>query len=279
MQAEMRQEQNFSPLLKRKLYWGRKLRRSLTNPFPLAPWELLKKGKITETNHIEQRWGFCKFIGSIMRAKKAQLVDALDFLAIPHDQVETLILGAGTTEDLIRWIFEFEKEKIPLVVREFAEFACDNAKKLGISSLTVIEGEVVEEWGGDELHSKTLMTFASQFVMILKPRTMRRLMYLLGRSMRLSQGLGVLPELCLVHPLPEHNDQPVEWEGLTLVPSRFKSGSKRRHWGRDTTLYPIAELKAALEKGYGGEINIEIVATHMYYIQKYAFLSCTPKMI
>ncbi len=242
----------------------------------LAPVDLTEMGLVTGQNHREQTTSYGEFCSSTATTRLRELSAA----GKVSKGAEVEVCGAGTARDL-PWLKLVRELELFIRLREWSSVAVENfetsMKALGVGDggITITEGDIVEEWG--EPHENTLITFGSQFLMVLRPKKFREVTRLIGSTLRQSRKKGLESLAWFVHPLPGDNDKPVEWEGRMIVPSREPTEKiPYRTWGKDTTLYSEADLVAGIEKGFHGTIKCRSLGKGNHYHQKLDFLEFAP---
>ncbi len=230
----------------------KKLTQSEDNPFPLAPVEFRKpvvSYTLEDLVKIQDRYNRENESWGVDSDKYAMAeLDSLNKMVGQHVMCSSSfnVLGPGLVRD-IGWT-KYANEQYGMT-GHFYE-ACDAA--LGYCTAKLANMEVlnrnhvkqVEVKGFGEVNSSALFTFGSQFVQLLKPKVMRRVMTMLG------ENLNKYPSrLMLIHPFPEDN------QGV--------------RWG-DTRPYTADELRKPLEQGLGRRVAMHRRGEIRYWHHTYA---------
>lgn len=231
-------------------HWNRKLTPTLENPFPLAPKDLVRSGKVCQMTYELENERFSNFCSSIMEREILDLANQPTFKDMIPPRID--ILGGGIGRGL-EWILEAVTKGFYVKVYDISRVACENIEaKFSHYRLEVVQEEITTGWNNDEV----VVYFASQFVQVQKTLRMLRLMRHFGGLLNQS-FYGFRPRLYLVHPF-EKNNQDVLWG--------------------DTTPYSEEELLGALVGKKGKSLmKIELLGVHSYFHQKYSLLKIESK--
>jgi hypothetical protein len=258
----LRQEPNLSDiqLVRLEHHWDDKLSPGQKNPYPLAPKDLVKGGRITQENYQEQNKAFGDFSAQRMRTELGMLPQSSD----GGNRLRIEVLGAGLARDL-GWIPYAVELGFRVNIRDISNVATDYAiatfkQLIHERKIDVINGEVEEMFADDmRLTSDGLIAyFASQFFQVQPKRKMRTMLQRIGQVL----GANTQRRLFMIHPFDSDNNTATTWGSETFPAVE---------WG-DTRPYEGHELRRALQKQYSGIIDVETVATHHYFHQRYSFL-------
>lgn len=248
----------------------------------LAPADLTRMGLVNAENYGEEYQGFGMFCLFHLLCRLESLLEK----GVNLEGKFVVVCGAGTARDL-EWIRQALEMGLTVYIIDFSTVACDNAEYLvSILGLTrdqrrrvqIVHNEIEEELSNlpDEVRKNVILVFASQFFMVQKPKDMRSIGRKIGLLVKDSRSAAVESVVCIVHPEPEDNDRPVEWEGRFIIPSRGPTvRTPYRTWGKDTMLYPKEEIQACIESGYGNRLYCR-VHKRRYYHQMYSFIELSP---
>ena len=126
--------------------WNNKLTQSSTNPFPLAPSDLLALGLVTSTNYTEQNTllsnsRYILMLREIRRWIKGFKESNLEGLTF---EIHGTGLARGFT-----FIEELKRLKMEVVIRDVSSVACKNIRvflrSMGIKGCEVLRGDFLSK--------------------------------------------------------------------------------------------------------------------------------------
>lgn len=228
-----------------------------TNPYPLAPRDLRRMGKVTPESYKAQNAAFGEWCREIME-RELPLVAATFARVI---QPELRVIGVGLARDL-EWIPAWCKSGFYIAASDVSAVAGGCLDRL-IDKLSIVlqcrVGFSMEDINGewiDEDH--TAGYYACQLVQVLTAPQMSLLMQRIGQSLVRKPGRVFY----LVHPFEEDNTGPRDWDGV-----HFPNGVE---WGH-TTPYSMDTLLDALGD-VRDEVKVEVLGEHSHWHQRYKFV-------
>ncbi len=251
------------PALQKK--WDEKLTPVPSNPFPLAPRDLVRLGLVTLASYREQnavwRRSVCRIIRREARSVRTQALRPSDIIG---QNWEFWGWGLGREKSAAKAV---GKEYFSVVVRDNSKVACQNAVRYSDRNRldwNVIQEEVIRAWSSGAVDiMSALAIVGSSLAQICDEIIKARLMAILG-----SFALEPVPEnypqrrVYLVHPTKADNSAEVEWEGHKF---------SKPEWG-DTTPYDLPELLEPAQEGAGGKLSLEVLGRFWYFHQQYSIL-------
>lgn len=221
-------------------YWNFRLRQ----PFPLAPGDLIRSGKLTKKKYREENTRFGRFCDKTIEP---------ELLALPLGGIH--VLGAGIARDL-SWIKTAVKLKFWVEIFDFSDVAVENANywlehqshllRVG-SHVKVTQTEIMSGWESGKINQEGVVAmYASQFLEHQDDKLDKFLKhfadFLLAQRGR---------KIYLV--LPRLEDNPpdkIKWNSAVLREDR--------------------EWQVPLLSGFGKNLlKLRVLGTHHYFNRKY----------
>ncbi len=237
-------------------YWNNSLTQSETNPYPLAPVDKVKAGKITKRSYEKRNELLKKRSALVMIPELVEIAGEKGFSEGPQGME---ILGAGLHRDL-----EFLRDPViglysPVGITDNSSVACAGAEAFANTCNTLIgvcQSEIEEAWQQGFIDEEVILVYyAGMFVQNQDREKKNRIMERFGRFIKIPAPPDgrLRRRVYLLHARGEDNPpEKVEW--------------------KNTVPYFDHELRAPLEGGFGGPIAMEIIAQHWYWHQRYSFL-------
>ncbi len=261
------QEQNLEQQIRQEYDWDLILTESPTNPFPLAPKDLVERGEVNEENYIRENAGITAFCAKVMGDELKEMISDPHFGTAPKGME---ILGAGLMRDLW-WILKVEND-LKIKIKDKTETAIKNAQKFAKEfelkeKVEIKKIEIEEAWKKGEINEEeTIAYYGGQFIQNQDRETMKRMMHHFGEFLK--RPSSPPRRIYLLHPRGEDNPaDKVEWSNTTpytdvdlIVPVEEGFG------------YSDASLLSSLAEGYGGKVQMKALGTHNYFHQKYTLL-------
>jgi len=249
--------------------WEPVLTKSPTNPFPLAPKDLVESGFVTEENYKEQNAGIRTFCFQKMAH------DLRDLISHPNFEDKNTpkgveILGAGLMRDLY-WILQVDRD-LKIKIRDMTNVAINNANKFVKEfelkdKVEVIKTEIEDAWKKGMINEQdTIAYYGGQFIQNQDPKTMVRMMCHFGEFLKLPSTPP--RRIYLLHARGEDNPlDKVKWRNTITYTDQDILIPVEEGFG-----YSDKELLMPLEEGLGAKIKMEVLGKHDYYHQKYTLL-------
>ncbi len=234
-------------------YWDHSLTPSKENPFPLAPPDKVKEGLVSVLSYQKQNLLLAEKSLQVMVPELIEITKSRGFEKGPRG-IE--VLGAGLMRDL-GWLTSTPATQFSVSIRDCSSVACEHAetfvKKHRISA-KVHKMEVEEGWKSGQIDDRgTILYYAGQFIQNQYYEAVCRILEHLGRFLATETEDGVLRrKVYFLHPRGEDNP------------------TDRVQW-KNTTPYWDIELRASLEKGFGGKVLMETIGKHDHFHQRYTF--------
>ncbi len=235
-----------------ELYWDNHLTPSDENPYPLAPPD----ANVTPESYIAEEGSLINAGKVVMIPEIARICGEPGFNKGPKG---IDVLGAGLLRDL-HWVsYAANMPFSPITIVDSSMVAYYNIRnfveKYQLHFVDYKHKDVMEAIKcGDILTKETLVVYLSMLAQNMKEGEKSELMQFLGSFLRRPTGKGRRRRrVYLLHPRGEDNPpESVKW--------------------RNTIPYFDAELRDPIEKGFGGPVQMDIIAQHMYFHQKYSFI-------
>jgi hypothetical protein len=269
MSQYLRLESRLSMIQSLERHWNEKLSPSDTNPYPLAPKDLVSRGLVNQENYTEQNALFGRFCSSHMM-REIGIFTCSGSMGTLCPVIE--LFGAGRARDCW-WVADAACGGFKMRVRDISAVALSHMNfvlgpYITARCIDVVEGEIEEGFIEKPIDSqRTIAYFASQFIQVQKRRKMQRLLSMLGSFLeQWPYDTGVKPRIYLVHPFNSDNCNTVVWNGHELPHAT---------WG-DTIPYERHEITRACERGTRGKkVLLDVLGQHKYYHQCYSFARVT----
>ncbi|OHB14416.1 MAG: hypothetical protein A2431_03505 [Candidatus Zambryskibacteria bacterium RIFOXYC1_FULL_39_10] len=244
--------------------WDTELSKDESNPYPLAPKDLVRLGLVDEEVYKSENEKSGSIRNIVMEKELIRISSTPEFASIKNPEIK--IFGVGLGRDL-GWITKAVALGFCVRAYDASPVACNNfnslTKDLPAGKAEVIMEDIESQWESIELDdANTLAYFASQFIQVQRRVKMRRIMCRLATL--LIEG-PLVPSLYLVHPFNQDNCSPREWMG-TLLP--------RVEWGQ-TIAYSEDELFCPTGK-LRKQLEVELLGVHTYFHHVYSFLKVHP---
>lgn len=240
-------------------HWDKKLSSCITNPYPLAPRDLVRQGLVDGDNYSSENHNFSSFCDSIMNNE----ISSTHRPVVACPQIK--ILGLGISRGL-GWIEQAIGLGFYIKAYDISDVACETFSCLvegftGGHRIEVVPGEIESELRLANMNEcDAFVYYLSQFIQVQKVTKMRRILRRLGALIRGASGVG--RSVYLVHPFGLDNSTPRLWAG--------KEHSVE--WG-DTIPYSKDEILTAI----GRDCVLEVLGSHMYYHQQYSLVRIRTK--
>lgn len=244
--------------------WDFALSPSEKNPFPLAPPDLVRLGKVDQKSYDAQNNLIGDSAFGVMVPELRVISQEPGFLDGPR-RIECL--GGGHGRDLRRWL----KDPVmglflPVGITDSSKVSKDILEEMKDQEGLPIEvclANVEEAWGDLRFidDESTLVYYGHQFIQNQKKRAKDRIMKRLGRFLAMQTPDGQFHRrVYLFHARGEDNaPERVEWRNT--IP-----------WENLQLLIPLQiGFRAGLKKGLMASVVMEAIATHWYWHQCYTW--------
>lgn len=235
------------------VYWDDVLTPSDENPFPLASKSAAKAGVVNSVSYKRQNR---RMMFRSMKVMVPQILRMKEEPGFGEDPKKIVILGAGLLRDL-KWLINASILGFPVIICDASTVACDKAHEFaeehGLGEIEIIKADIESAWNqGDINEEEVLAYYGGQFIQNLDEEARDRVLEHLGRFLGIPTSGGRLRRrVYLLHARGEDNPPEVEW--------------------RNSIPYKDAELRAPLEKGFGGPVTMEKIGRHRHWDQVYTF--------
>lgn len=255
-------------LRKLKRHWDNKLSASTHNPWPLAPHDLVRIGKVHHDNYLHENGKFTGFCTSHMLSELDSIYQSTKSKPVRPRRIEVLGPGLGNRD--LRWLGTAIEDSFNFNVRDISTIAMKNIHLLfqqfiDEGRIKIIIGEIEQTMRKIKVDPhETIAYFGSQFFQVLNRKKMRNTLAKLGSILsQWPKDVVPKPRVYIVHPLPEDNEGPKVWNGIDLPGVE---------WG-DTIPYSLDELLEAFECELCGRKGIaDVRGKASYYHQRYSFI-------
>ncbi len=237
-----------------EVYWDNTLTPSRENEFPLAPHDEVMAGRVDAVRYKRQNRRLALKSWKVMVPELLGLSESAGFSEGPS---RVQICGWGLGRDL-EWIPKIVNAGFQVSVCDVSSVACTTCQifldRRGVGNVQVITSDLEQAWNNGSIHDEqVLVYYAGQFVQNQSEEEKDTAMEHFGSFLRIPTQNGLGRRVYLLHARGEDNPpDKVRW--------------------RNTIPYSDLELRAPLEKGFGGPVLMEVIARHRYYHQCYSFL-------
>ena len=245
------------PVLETK-NWDATLTPSRTNPYPLAPPDIVEAGEVNDDSYTAENMRLSIAAENVMRPELTHIAGEPGFVG-PDAPCGLEILGAGLLRDIECWLPHAVRLGFhPVCVTDSSIVACGNVEnfieKSNLVSISPCHMDVETAWREGAIQDEnTLVYYGGQFIQNQKQRAKDRMMKHFGRFIKMPTPDGCFRRrVYLLHARGEDNP-----------PDRVR-------W-RNTIPWMDEELRTPLERGFGGPALMEVIATHWYWHQLYSF--------
>jgi len=248
-----------------EVYWDNSLTPSKENKYPLAPLDKVKSGEVNPRRYQRRNRSFK---ADIKKCMKPELVRIRANMDITAEAIGFEFLSAGLGRDVEALVPTLVDLGFPVGVNDVSLVSCNHCYKIlewcakskaQVNDVLVRQTEIEAGWRSGEIKDKTtLVYYLGQMLQNLDPDTKDRVAEHLGQFLRIPVGLGKSAGrvVYILHLRGEDNP-----------PDKVEL--------RNSTPYFDKELRAPIEKGFGGPVVFELVRKINYWHQVYTLLRVT----
>jgi hypothetical protein len=265
-------------------YWNQKLSGNLLSAdgkfkrkYPLAPVDLEEMGLVNDENYPAENYNWGSACTQYMLNELRLLSQEPDFLRSQKGRGNIEIAGCGLGRDLGFTRKAVENLMLWCTIRDVSQKALENAHRFideagtqpiirnqdphATQSYALFQQEILSAWKSGEVNGhNALGIHASGFLQVQPAARMEEILWYWGSILRYPYR-----RIWIIHPFPNDNDSPVEWNGLKLPKPK---------WG-DTTPFESREFVRSAQIALSRSYKVQLIRPQKIKYFHQTYTACT----